>query len=72
MFVRILLRTSTLQHRRAVGRMERDSPQIARLVVGPVRLDEGEQGDLGHEAAPAEADDGKLAPGNQLVGRRPG
>ena len=36
--------------------------------AGPVRLDEGEQGDLGHEASPAEPDDGELAPGDELVG----
>ena len=48
--------------------MENDSPRVVGCVLGPVGLDKGEQGDLGHEAAPAEADDGELAPGDQLVG----
>ena len=33
--------------------------------------DEGEQGDLGNESAPAEADDGQLAPGDELLGEGP-
>lgn len=45
----------------------RDSLSGAGCVVGPVGLDEGELGDLGHEAPPAEADDGELDPGDELV-----
>jgi hypothetical protein len=37
-----------------------DSLRGAGCVVALVGLDEGEQGDLGDEALPAEADDGQL------------
>ena len=41
---------------------------VRTLVAGRLRSDEGEQGHLGHETAPVEADDRELAPGNELVG----
>jgi hypothetical protein len=37
-----------------------DSLRCAGCVVAPVGLDEREQGDLGDEVPPAEADDGQL------------
>ena len=42
------------------------------LVLGRGLADEGQEGDLGHQAAATEADHGELAPGYQLVGEGPG
>src|SRR5580658_1419906 len=45
---------------------------VGRAVSNLALADQGQEGDLGDEATPPQADDRELAPGDQLVGEGPG